>query len=144
MSKLYGVVEFVWKGRSHKQMMDEVYLSIFRYKCSIEEEENDGWRFCSLCEPTGKFDATQEAQRQRDYRKYESKFSRGHAFYTYKYMVKEMENTKFGWRMVIPKKMLEEAVANVTRRYPYLVEKVKPEFAQFIDKNALGGKFQFA
>ena len=49
-------------------------------------------------------------------------------------MVKEMENTEYGPRMVISKSMIKQAVENVTRRYPNLVDKVKPEFAQFIYK----------
>lgn len=144
MDNIYGVVEFVWKGWSHEQMMDEVYWNIFRYKCSTEE--SDGWRFRSLCKPTGKFDAMQEARRQREWRKYENKFSRGPELYTYRYMVKKVENTKFGWRMVISKKMLGEAVENVTRRYPHLIEKVKPEFAQFIhiEQEQTNPNLQFA
>lgn len=125
-------------------MMDETYCDIFHYKCSTEE--SDGWPFRSLCGPTGKFNALQEASEQRERRKYDSSFSRGPKTHTYKYMVKQIEQTKFGWRMVIPKKMLGEAVANVTRRYPHLIEKVKPEFAQFIhiEQEQTNPNLQFA
>ena len=113
--ELYGVIKLTW-GMNEKPD-HALSLKIFRMMV-----ENNRFELMSLCRPTSKTKAQEEAAKLKRDERMHARLSKSSC--SFRYMVKKIEKVKGGWRMTVSNRMLKRAIDDVIGHHPELRSKV--------------------